>query len=122
MVKKTNQPARLGRYTNLARPSRSTTPRRSPKKSGRFAWFRNLSKKKKIAVIAVPILAFLILTPLITYITLANDIRDPERLMNRNNTGIALTDINDKRDIGDEGCQNEKCQNRHRDDGYLLLF
>ena len=96
MVKKTNQPARLGRYTNLARPSRSTAPRRSPKKSGRFAWFRNLSKKKKIAVIAVPILAFLILTPLITYITLANDIRDPERLMNRNNTGIALTDINDK--------------------------
>lgn len=96
MVKKSVQPARMGRYTNLARSSRAVQTRRSTKKSGKFAWFRNLSRKKKIAIIATPILAFLVLTPIITYLMLANDIRDPERLMNRNNTGIALTDINNK--------------------------
>lgn len=95
MVKKNTQPARMDRYANIARISRST-PRSRPMKTGKFAWFRNLSRKKKIAIIATPILAFLILTPLITYFMLVNDIRDPERLMNRNNTGIALTDVNDK--------------------------
>lgn len=88
------QPAHLGRYANLARPV--TKKRKPAKKAGKFAWFRNLSRKKKIMLIAAPIAAFLILTPLITYLLLANDIKDPERLMNRNNTGIALTDINGK--------------------------
>lgn len=59
-----------------------------------WLWFTGLSRKKKIAVIAVPILAFLILVPLFTYIYYANDISDQERLMNRNNTGVALLDKN----------------------------
>ncbi len=42
----------------------------------------------------MPIAAFLILTPLITYLVLARDISDPERLMNRNNTGVQLVDKN----------------------------
>lgn len=96
MVKR-KQPARMNRYANLAGPKPSTTKRKSPrKKTGHFSWFRNLSRKRKILVIAAPIIAFLVLTPIITYSMLANDIRDPERLMNRNNTGIALEDINGK--------------------------
>jgi 1A family penicillin-binding protein len=61
-----------------------------------WLWFAGLSRKKKIAVIAVPILAFLILTPVITYAYYANDISDQERLMNRNNTGVALLDKNNE--------------------------
>ncbi len=66
--------------------------RRTGKRGWR--WFRNLSKPKKIMVIAGPILAFLIITPLLTYLYYANDISDQERLMNRNNTGVALVDKN----------------------------
>lgn len=83
-------PARLGRYANLA--AKRPAPKRKLKRTGRFAWFWNLSRKKKLLLIATPILAFLIVTPLVTYLLLQNDIRDPERLMNRNNTGIVLTD------------------------------
>lgn len=36
----------------------------------------------------------MIIVPLVTYLLLARDIADPERLMNRNNTGIELLDIN----------------------------
>lgn len=38
----------------------------------------------------------LIAIAVITYLMYANDIKDPERLMNRNNTGIVLTDVNGK--------------------------
>ncbi|HET8884695.1 MAG TPA: transglycosylase domain-containing protein [Candidatus Saccharimonadales bacterium] len=62
----------------------------------RWRWFSNLTRRQKIILIAAPILAFLILTPLITYLYYANDISDKERLMNRNNTGIVLMDRNDK--------------------------
>jgi penicillin-binding protein 1A len=54
--------------------------------------FRSLSRGKQLAIIAAPIAAFLILTPLITYAVLARDISDPERLMNRNNTGVTFVD------------------------------
>lgn len=55
-----------------------------------------MSRRKKIFVIATPIAAFLILTPLITYLVLLQDISDPERLMNRNNTGVQFLDKNDQ--------------------------
>ena len=58
--------------------------------------FQSLSRKQKIAVIAIPIAAFLILTPLITYLVLWRDISDPERLMNRSNTGVELVDKNNE--------------------------
>jgi penicillin-binding protein 1A len=45
-------------------------------------------------VIIAPVLAFLILVPIFTYLYYANDISDQERLMNRNNTGVVLTDRN----------------------------
>ena len=61
-------------------------------KSGR--WFKRLSKPKKALVIATPIVAFLILVPLITYLHFANVISDPDRLMNYNNTGVVMLDKN----------------------------
>lgn len=59
---------------------------------GRWQWFKKLSKPKKAIVIAAPILAFLILTPIATYLYYANAISDPDRLMNYNNTGVVLLD------------------------------
>ena len=87
-------PARLGRYANLAAKRRPA--RKASKRKGRLAWFWNLSRKKKLLLIATPITVFLIATPLVTYLLLQQDIRDPERLMNRNNTGIVLNDKNSK--------------------------
>ena len=93
------KPARMGRYANLGRQK---SPHRRPKwtppgKLGEFVtWWRGLPAKKKALFIVLPILAFLIIVPVVTYIMLANDIKDPERLMNRNNTGIALQDTNGK--------------------------
>ncbi|AHB42046.1 penicillin-binding protein, 1A family, nonfunctional [Candidatus Saccharibacteria bacterium RAAC3_TM7_1] len=62
----------------------------------RWKWFKKLSRPKKALVIGAPILAFLIITPLVTYISYYNDIGNTERLMNRNNTGIVLEDRNGK--------------------------
>ena len=81
---------RQGKYTKKVTKIRQT--KRATRRGWR--WFKRLSKKKKILLIATPILAFLILTPLFTYVYYYNDISDQERLMNRNNTGIVLTDKN----------------------------
>src|SRR5687768_4667886 len=81
---------RQGRYTRKV--SKLTQFKRGVKR--RWNWFKSLSKKQKALLIGGPILAFLILTPLITYIYYYNDIADQERLMNRNNTGVVLNDRN----------------------------
>ena len=83
---------RQGRYTR--RPSKAQRSRYFLKRH--WQNFQSMSRRKKIIVIATPIAAFLILTPLITYLVLARDISDPERLMNRNNTGVQLVDKNDQ--------------------------
>lgn len=62
----------------------------------RWNWFKKLSKPKKALVIGTPILAFLILTPIFTYIYFASVISDPDRLMNYNNTGVVLLDKDGK--------------------------
>lgn len=97
---KHKQPAHMNRYANLANRKPRAPKRRRPVPKGRLgkvvAWWRGRTRKQKLLLIAAPILAFLILTPIITYLMLANDIRDPERLMNRNNTGIVLEDVNGK--------------------------
>lgn len=59
---------------------------------GRWQWFKKLSKPKKVAVIGGPILAVLILTPLLTYLYFARDISDADRLMNHNSTGVVMLD------------------------------
>lgn len=77
---------RKGKYTKRVTPAGHV--KRQAKR--RFRWWRNLSWKKRIALIGGPILAFLVLFPLLTYAFFARDIADQERLMNRNNTGIVL--------------------------------
>jgi 1A family penicillin-binding protein len=77
---------RQGKYT------RRVTPIQRIKRQvkHRFRWWQKLSWKKRVLVIAGPILAFLIILPLATYWYFAKDIADQDRLMNRNNTGIVL--------------------------------
>lgn len=78
---------RQGRYTK--KPNRIRRVRR------RWSWFWRLSLRQKLVLIGLPIFLLLIVVPLITYALLARDISDPERLMNRNNTGVELLDTND---------------------------
>lgn len=63
---------------------------------GRVRWFKKLSKPKKAVVIGGPVLAFLVLTPIFTYIYFASAISDPDQLMNYNNTGVVLLDKNNE--------------------------
>lgn len=80
--------ARQGKYTKKVSPARKA--KRGAKRQWR--WFKDLSRRKKALLFIGPVLAFLVLTPIFTYLYYANDISDPERLMNRNNTGIELMD------------------------------
>ncbi|MBP7760197.1 PBP1A family penicillin-binding protein [Candidatus Saccharibacteria bacterium] len=79
---------RQGRYTKKPRHIHRSKSRL------RRMWigFWRMSFKKKLLVIGLPIIAFLIITPLVTYALLWRDIADPERLMNRSNTGVELLD------------------------------
>lgn len=90
---------RKGKYTKKI--STATKLKRHGKRlkrqtKGRWQWFNKLSKPKKAMVIAAPFVAFLVLTPILTYLYYAYDISNQERLMNRNNTGVVLTDISGK--------------------------
>lgn len=81
---------RKGRYTkkrSVIYSARSWAKRH-------FEWFLRLSKPKKALVLLTPILAFLLITPLVTYAYYYTDIADKDRLMNSNNTGIVLLDKN----------------------------
>lgn len=80
--------ARQGKYTK--RSSRFGRIKRGA--LSKVRWFKELSWRKKAALIAVPIVAFLVITPLVTYAYYAQDINNKERLMNRNNTGVVLFD------------------------------
>lgn len=79
---------RQGKYTK--RPTVRTRAKYAY--SGRFGWWKRLSWKRRLIVIALPILGLAILIPILTYAYYAQDISDPERLMNRNQTGVALMD------------------------------
>lgn len=80
---------RQGRYTKKV----NRLQRSKYRVKRRFRWFHELNWKQKTMVIGLPILIFLIVVPVITYLMLARDISDPERLMNRSNTGIELVDM-----------------------------
>lgn len=58
--------------------------------------FKSYSTRKKAAVTAGAVLIFMLVFPVASYAYFVRDISDPERLMNRNNTGLALLDKNDK--------------------------
>jgi len=97
----------MSKYTRIKSysPKRTAKVVRKPAKKlnpvagffvGRYKWFKKLSKPKKVLVIGGPILAFLILTPIFTYVYFASAISDPDRLMNYNNTGVVLLDKNNE--------------------------
>ena len=58
----------------------------------RWRWFRSLNRKQQLAVIGGISAIVLIVIPTGTYLYFVRDINDPERLMNRNNTGVVLAD------------------------------
>ena len=62
----------------------------------RIIWFKSLKKWQKILVVLSPLIAFVVLTPIITFIYFYQDISDQQRLMNCNNTGVVLMDKNGK--------------------------
>ncbi len=59
-------------------------------------WFLRLSWPRRIGVVFGLGALVLVLIAVVTYITFARDISDPQRLMNLNNTGIVLMDMNGK--------------------------
>ncbi|HEU0266413.1 MAG TPA: PBP1A family penicillin-binding protein [Candidatus Saccharimonadaceae bacterium] len=74
--------------------SRNVSPLSRAKRILKRRWreFRGYSKKKKALIIASPIVAFLVLVPLGTYLYYYHDISNQQRLMNANNTGVVLLD------------------------------
>lgn len=74
------------------------TRRRGPLNSAklfmkrRWKWYKGLPRWKKIAYPAIPIAAFLIITPIATYFYYYNYISNVDQLLNKNNTGIVLLD------------------------------
>ena len=74
----------MPKYTRIKSysPKKASAAKKPVKKYGpvagffhaRWKWFKGLSKPKKIALIGGPIAAFLILTPIFTYVYFANAI------------------------------------------------
>ncbi|HSX32013.1 MAG TPA: PBP1A family penicillin-binding protein [Candidatus Saccharimonadales bacterium] len=58
------------------------------------ALFRSRRFRKRLLVASLLFGLFLLLLPVLTYAYYARDINNPERLMNRNNTGVTLLDRN----------------------------
>lgn len=79
---------RHGTYTRRLGPVRGT--KRFLRR--RYEWWKKLKRWQKIAVVTGPISAFLIITPILTYVYYYNDISDIDRLLNKNNTGVVLMD------------------------------
>ena len=80
---------RQGKYTKIPFYRRPSNPIHRG-----WVWFKGLSRKQKIALIGIPLFVIIIVVPLLTYLYYARDISDPNRLMNRNDTGVVLLDRN----------------------------
>lgn len=57
---------------------------------------RFLYIKKELIIAGFALLFFILIVPLITYVYFANSLESPEKIMNRNDSGILLLDRNDK--------------------------
>lgn len=60
----------------------------------KWRWFKKLSTRKKILLISTPVTLFVLVIPMVTYAYFALTMGDMDRLMNRNNTGVVLKDVN----------------------------
>ncbi len=83
---------RQGRYTKRRGPIVAT----KGFLKRRLKWWKKLPKWKKFLYPSLPVLAFLIITPIATYLYYYNDIGNIDRLLNSNNTGVVLLDVNGK--------------------------
>ncbi len=54
--------------------------------------WREVPFHKKLVVFGGPMFVILLVMPLVTYLWFARDVSDPERLMNRGNTGVRMLD------------------------------
>jgi membrane peptidoglycan carboxypeptidase len=83
---------RKGKYTRRRGPLAKT--RKFLKR--RWIWYKKLPRWKKVVYPAIPVVAFLIITPIATYFYYYNYISDLDKLLNKNNTGIVLLDKDNK--------------------------
>lgn len=83
---------RQGRYTKKRGPINAI----KGFSKRRWKWYKALPRWKKIAYPIAPVLLFLIITPIVTYLYYYNDIGDVDRLLNKNNSGVVMMDKNDK--------------------------
>lgn len=83
---------RQGKYTKKRGPVNAT----KGFLKRRWKWYKALPRWKKIAYPIAPVLLFLIVTPIATYLYYYNDIGDVDRLLNKNNSGVVMMDKNDK--------------------------
>ncbi len=60
----------------------------------RWRWFRRLQWWKKAALVGGPLSLVALVIPLLTFFYFAATMGDVEQLMNRNNTGVVLKDVN----------------------------
>lgn len=64
--------------------------------TSKWRFLRRLNLRKHAALIGGLVAIFLVLTPVASYAYFVRDINDPERLMNRNSTGIVIVDRNEE--------------------------
>ena len=60
----------------------------------KWRWFKQLKRWQQILVVGAPLLVILLIIPLLTFAYFALTMGDMEQLMNRNNTGVVLKDVN----------------------------
>lgn len=96
MIKR-KRPTRMGTYVNIGQVKKPAAIHHKRAKHNMVVrWFLGLSWPRRIGLVAGFFALILVGIAVATYAYYANDIKDSERLMNRNNTGIVLTDSNGK--------------------------
>ncbi|HEY1085702.1 MAG TPA: PBP1A family penicillin-binding protein [Candidatus Saccharimonadales bacterium] len=83
---------RQGKYTQKRGPASAT----KLFLKRRWKWWKALPRWKKIVYPSAPIVAFLIIIPVATYMYYYNYISDIDKLLNKNNTGVVMLDRNGK--------------------------
>ena len=90
MAKKKTAPGKK----QFAKTNRHSLPRRIKwRLRARWQWFKQLKWWQKTLIIAMPIIIFVLIIPLLMYTYFALTMGDMETLMNRNNTGVVLRDV-----------------------------
>lgn len=81
---------RKGKYATSKVPRR--TMRSHSGVRAKLQDWRELPLLKKITILGIPATIVVLVVPLLTYLWFARDVSDPDRLMNRGNTGVRMLD------------------------------